>query len=157
VMGLFVSPGHDFIGRHGKERLSNQVISKKEVHCLEGQGIEGDRFCGYRENFKGQITFFEWETLEKLRITFGKPDISPSFSRRNVILKGIDLNFLIGKKFQIQEVVFEGSEHCAPCNWMDVAVLPGTKKALENKGGLRSRILQSGYLSLGKSDLLFLP
>ena len=137
------------------ERLSNPVISKKDVHCLAGEGIEGDRFCGYRENFKGQITFFEWEVLEKLRTTFGKPDIPPSASRRNAILKGIDLNLLIGKRFQIQEVVFEGSEHCAPCYWMDVAILPGAKEVLKNKGGLRARILQSGYLRLGKAELLF--
>ncbi len=153
VMGIFISPGHDFKGRHGKERITNEVVSKEEARCLAGKGIEGDRYCDCRENFKGQITFFEWEVLERLRSSFRNSAIPPSAPRRNVILKGIDLNTLIGRRFQIQGAIFEGSEHCAPCYWMDVAILPGAEKALKNKGGLRARILQTGHLRLGKTEL----
>jgi MOSC domain-containing protein YiiM len=70
----------------------------------------------------------------------------PSLLRRNVLTRGIDLNTLIGMTFSIQGVVFEGTEECRPCYWMDTALAPGAEAALRGRGGLRARILEGGTL-----------
>ncbi|MEI8342757.1 MAG: molybdenum cofactor biosysynthesis protein, partial [Verrucomicrobiota bacterium] len=69
-----------------------------------------------------------------------------SKTRRNVITTGVNLNELIGKRFDIQNVQFEGIEECRPCHWMDQAFAPGAEQWLKGRGGLRARILTNGVL-----------
>jgi MOSC domain-containing protein YiiM len=70
-----------------------------------------------------------------------------------VIVKGLDLNSLIGKEFSINGVRLSGSEECKPCYWMDEAVGKGIEDFLKGRGGLRCRILSNGSLSLGRQML----
>jgi MOSC domain-containing protein YiiM len=70
-------------------------------------------------------------------------------TRRNVITRGVDLNMLIGKKFEVQSVRFEGVSECSPCHWMDEVIAPGAEAALHGRGGLRAKILTDGRLQTG--------
>jgi MOSC domain-containing protein YiiM len=88
---------------------------------VAGCGIRGDRFFEYKPDYKGQITFFAWETFEQLRRALGLPDAHPSGTRRNVITEGLDLNAHVGQEFEIQGVRFAGVEECRPCYWMNNA------------------------------------
>ena len=122
------------------------MIEVKEVHCLAGRGIEGDRFLDYKPDYKGQITFFPEETYEELCARFDVWDKPPSVLRRNVNTRGVDLNRLIGQEFAIQGVHFQGIAECSPCYWQDGAFAPGTEEALQGRGGLRAKILTDGVL-----------
>ncbi|MEM0966275.1 MAG: MOSC domain-containing protein [Verrucomicrobiota bacterium] len=151
IRAIFLSKGHDFKGRFGKGRLENSIESVTEASCVAGKGLVGDRYFGFKENFKGQITFFDWAVFEEVRTHFSLSDLEPSVFRRNVITSGLDLNSLIGQSFEVQGVKFEGSEECAPCFWMDEAVAPGTETFLKGRGGLRARILSDGSIRKGKA------
>tara|TARA_B100001750_G_scaffold233194_1_gene233118 strand:- start:71 stop:565 length:495 start_codon:yes stop_codon:yes gene_type:complete len=153
IVAIYISPDHDFKGRHGMERYHNPIHAIKNVSCVKDKGLVGDRYFDFRENYKGQITFFSWEIYEGMRNKFDKSDLSSKVLRRNIILKGVDLNNLIGKEFTIQNVTFSGSEECAPCYWMNEAITPGAEIFLKNKGGLRARILNNGVLTRGKTIL----
>lgn len=72
----------------------------------------------------------------------------PEVFRRNVLTRGVDLNTLIGREFEIQGVRFEGAAECSPCFWMDRAFAPGAEEALEGRGGLRARIRTDGELTV---------
>ena len=48
--------------------------------------------------------------------------------------------------------MFEGSEECRPCYWMDEAMGEGAEVFLKGRGGLRCRILDDGELSLGEAE-----
>jgi MOSC domain-containing protein YiiM len=113
---------------------------------VAGRGIRGDRYFDYRADFKGQITFFAEEVYHGLRRALGIWDKPPSVFRRNVITRGVDLNDLIGRTFEVQGVRFLGVESCKPCYWMDAAFGPGAEAALAGRGGLRARILTDGVL-----------
>ena len=63
-----------------------------------------------------------------------------------MITEGADLNALIGQRFIVQGVEFEGVCECSPCYWMDRAIAPGAEEALKGRGGLRARILSNGVL-----------
>ena len=115
-----------------------------------GAGIEGDRFFDFKENYKGQITFFSMETFDAMCAELSLSGKSPGLSRRNVIVEGTDLNSLIGKEFEIQGVRFAGTAHCSPCHWMDRAFGPGADHFLQNSGGLRARILTDGKLKIDR-------
>ncbi len=61
-----------------------------------GHGIEGDRFFDFKDNYKGQITFFAQEVYERLCAQLGVRDKTPAAFRRNVVCAGVDLNTLTG-------------------------------------------------------------
>ena len=153
ILRIFISPGHDFNGRHGKERLDHGSQSVDSVECVAGRGLEGDRFFDYRDDFKGQMTFFDLSVADAVEEKLGLEDFELSQLRRNVIVSGVGLNDLIGKHFEINGVEFFGSEECSPCYWMNEALGPGAESLLKGRGGLRCRILSSGTLRLGESQL----
>jgi len=146
IQHLFISPGHNFFGHHGKEPGEYPMIEVEEMRCLAGRGIEGDRFLDYKKDYKGQITFFPAEIYEELCARFDVWDKPASAFRRNVITRGVDLNTLIGREFSVQEVRFLGMAECSPCYWQDRVFAPGTEAALFGRGGLRARILTDGLL-----------
>jgi MOSC domain-containing protein YiiM len=149
---LYVSPGHNYFGHHGRPAGENPMREVREARCVAGLGIEGDRFFDHDANHKGQITFFTEEVYQSLCKQFGIRDKPPSVFRRNVLTRGVDLNKLIGREFEVQGVRFLGTEECRPCYWMNQAFCPGAEVALRGRGGLRARILTTGALSLGECE-----
>jgi hypothetical protein len=146
ISHIFISPGHNFFGHHDKVAGEHPTIEVREVECLAGQGLMGDRFFGFKKNYKGQVTFFSSEVFADLCAKLGVVGKSPGVTRRNIIMRGVDLNSLIGKEFEIQGVRFEGVCECSPCHWMNEAIGPGAEPALHGRGGLRARILSDGVL-----------
>lgn len=152
LLDIVISPGHDFRGRHGEGRMEHGVVRLEEVECVAGMGLRGDRYFGYKPDFKGQVTFFDADVLDELRVQQGRPDLDAALFRRNLLVRGVDLTEWVGRRFRFQGVTFEGSEACKPCYWMNEAVGPGTESALEAgcRGGLRARILSDGVLRVGE-------
>jgi MOSC domain-containing protein YiiM len=146
VVGLYISPAHNFFGHHGKPPGENPAVEVGDVECVAGRGVCGDRFFDYRPGYEGQITFFSAEVFEELCRELNLSDKSPQATRRNVITRGTDLNALIGKEFEVQGVAFIGISECRPCYWMDQALAPGAEAALRGRGGLRAQILTTGRL-----------
>jgi MOSC domain-containing protein YiiM len=154
IRQIFISPGHNYFGHHGKTPDDYALVEVPRIECVAGHGIRGDRFYDYREDYKGQITFFSFEVFEKLTRHFGLTDKSAGALRRNVVVSGIDLNELIGEEFSIQGLRLRGTAHCRPCYWLDQAVVPGTEKFLEGNGGLRAQILSDGVIAVGDAQLV---
>jgi MOSC domain-containing protein YiiM len=148
IRQIFISPGHNFVGHHGQPPGTFPLVEVPEVECLAGRGLRGDRYLDFRKNYKGQITFFSFEVFEKLYAHFDIHDKSAGLLRRNLIVSGIDLLSLIGREFEIQGVKFRGTQHCAPCDWMNVAFAPGAMQFLKDNAGLRAQILSDGMLTV---------
>ncbi len=146
IRHLFISPAHNYFGHHGRAPGEHPILEVDRVECVAGAGLRGDRFLGYKKDYKGQLTLFSWEVFEKLRHELPAPDAKPGSLRRNVIVEGLELNNLIGEEFVLGEVRLSGSEECRPCYWMDQAIAPGAESWLKGRGGLRCRILSDGEL-----------
>lgn len=154
IRQIFISPGHNYFGHHGRAPDDYPLIEVPQIECVAGQGIRGDRFYDYRDDYKGQITFFSLEVFDRLSAHFGLTNKSPGSLRRNVIVSGIDLNELIGEEFSVQGVGLRGTAHCKPCYWMNQAVAPGAEEFLAGNGGLRAKILTNGVIAVGDAKLL---
>jgi len=119
----------------------NQAILKRN------KGIINDR---YYENFKKkyeQVTLIESEKINnfnnKIKSKFNYKDF-----RRNIITTGIDLNKMINKKIQINNVVLKIHQLCQPCRYLQNKLsVDNLVKLLTNKGGVRAEIVQSGIIS----------
>ena len=146
IHNIFISEDHNFYGRHGKAPGTTPMVEVNEVICEAGKGIVGDRFYNYKEDYKGQITFFSLEVYNDISATFEIENLSPSAFRRNVIISGINLNSLIDNEFKLQGINFLGTQEAAPCYWMNGAIAEGAEEAMKGRGGLRAKILTNGRL-----------
>ena len=146
ICHLYISRGHNFVGHHGREPDTHPMVEVPEIECVPGRGIRGDRYFDFKDDYKGQITFFSLDVFDELCGVLQLQDCSPGLARRNVNTRNVDLNELIGQEFEIQGVRFFGTEQCAPCYWMDRAFAPGAEEFLKGRGGLRAKILDHGQL-----------
>jgi MOSC domain-containing protein YiiM len=146
IRHLYISAGHNFVGHHGREPDTYVMIEVPAIECLAGRGIRDDRYFDFKDDYKGQITFFSIEVFVALCSALRLQSCSPALVRRNVITRGVDLNELIGQSFEVQSVRFHGMEECRPCYWMDRAIAPGAHEFLKGRGGLRAKILSDGEL-----------
>jgi MOSC domain-containing protein YiiM len=127
------------------------MVEMPMIECAAGRGIRGDRYFDFKNDYKGQITFFSLEVFDELCGTLQLEKCSPAVARRNVITRGIALGKLIGQDFEVQGVRFHGMEECRPCYWMDRAFAPGAYEFLKGRGGLRAKILCDGMLRSTKT------
>lgn len=156
VNTILVSEGHNYYGRYDLGAADHAIVEKESVELVAGKGIVGDRFFDYKEDYKGQITFFSQTTVAAVKSDLGHAHAEPLMFRRNVVLEGIDAEALIGKRFSIGDLEFTGSCEAAPCFWMDQAVGEGTHHFLKGRGGLRARITKGGELTLGEHEIQIL-
>ena len=157
LVHLFVSEGHNYVGRHEKGSLDHGIEDSDVIECMARRGIRGDRYFDHKENYKGQITFFDHGVYDAVKREFDLPELAASVFRRNVILRGVPLPGLIGKSFALQGLEFEGVEEAAPCYWMNEAAADGVHEFLKGVGGLRARIVAGGELHKGPGMLSLLP
>lgn len=131
-----------FLGARGGE-LPHQV---EQAVAHQGRGLEGDRHFGDPDAC--DITLIEAEAIERFRDEDGVT-LKPGESRRQVLVRGIDLGQLIGRRFRVGEIECEGEEHCEPCNHL--AGLVQTQLVLKGllHTGLRARILRGGTIRAG--------
>lgn len=146
---IYISPGHNFYGRHGKGAGDHPLKEVTEAECVKGKGIVGDRFFEYKgPDYKGQVTFFAYEDYENLCNEMNIYNKTPDVFRRNIITKNIPILDYIGKTFEIQGVAFDGTEEAKPCYWMNEAFGDGAEELLKGRGGLRAKVITSGVLKV---------
>lgn len=148
IVEIIVSPGHDYWVKRGQPPLQHGATRVARVDCMAGRGLRGDRYAEKRCGHKGQVTLMSIEAVDEVRCQFGLPDLPTTVFRRNLIVSGLNLAALVGERFYIQGIEFEGSEQCLPCRWMDRMVAEGARTFMKDnfRGGLRARLLSDGVL-----------
>ncbi len=134
------------------------VQSVQAAQLDAGRGIVGDRYFSSEGTFseklerKGnsdwEITLIETEEIDSFNETQGHGFSYGDF-RRNVATRGVRLNSLVGKQFDVGAVKLEGIRLCEPCATLAATVTESVLPALVGRGGLRARILSSGRISVG--------
>lgn len=146
---LFTSPSHNYFTRDKFDVGDAPSVEHESIEFFEGRGLEGDRF----EFSKYSITFFSLEVAEEVCSSL-ELDLDLKLFRRNIIISGVHLNSLIGKRFKIGDVEFEGLAHCSPCTWMNAVMKKGAYAAMRGRGGLRVKVISGGRLRCGVEELL---
>ena len=125
------------------------------AEAIEGRGLLGDRYerkAGTFSNPKGggyDLTLVEAEALEEL--SSKGVELSPIEARRNIVVRGIELDKLIGRRFRVGEVECYGQRRCEPCSHLERLTRPGVLRGLVHRGGLRADILSGGRIRTGDS------
>jgi len=141
---------------HIAPKSSAPMRSLGEIEAVAGGGLAGDRylegvgFYSKRPTDPGarEVTLFEAEVLDALaaehQITFGAGE-----HRRNLTTRGVRLDDLLGRRFQVGEVLLEGVKDCPPCDHLQGLVGKPVLQPLVHRGGLRARVVVGGVLKVG--------
>ena len=123
---------------------SDALVPVDSVRAVAGCGLEGDRKYrpGGHRNPGGALTLIEAEVLEDVGLT------GPE-SRRQVVVRGVRLNDLVGQRFRVGEIECLGVELCEPCKHLESLTRPGIIRDLLHRGGLNADVLSSGTISVG--------
>ena len=131
-----------------------QMRAVDSADAVAGKGLRGDRY-GSGSGKRG-ITLIQAEHLPVIAALAGLDGVhldglglEPARLRRNLMVEGIPLIALKGRRFRIGEVLCEGTSPCDPCSRMEAALGPGGYNAMRGHGGLCARILEGGTLRIG--------
>ena len=115
----------------------------EEVRAVAGKGLEGDRHFHDEGAPSGQaLTLVAAEVVEDV-------GLRPGETRRQVTVRGVDVNGLVGKRFRVGEVECFGVELCEPCAHLEKMTRPGIIKALTHRAGINCDILVGGVVRVG--------
>ncbi len=118
-----------------------------EAEAATGHGLVGDRYAS--GSGKRGLTLIQAEHLQVIAALAGHAELAPALLRRNLVVSGIPLIALKGRRFRIGSVLLEGTDPCDPCSRMEEALGPGGYNAMRGMGGLCARILEGGSLRVG--------
>lgn len=135
----------EWIGLRPKRDVPMQEVGQAQAQA--GIGLVGDRYAS--GSGKRGITLIQAEHLPVIAALAGLDAVKPKTLRRNVVVSGIPLAALKGRRFRIGEVLLEGTDDCDPCSRMEAALGPGGYNAMRGHGGLCARIIEGGALRLG--------
>ena len=153
---FFLSEKHNYFGHKDNIPSTHETKKPQTIVCMAQKGIVGDRFFDIRPDYDGQVTFMNSEVVALIKQEhqgFCDNGIDAEHFRRNIMISRVNVIELIGKSFSIGGVTFEGIKHCAPCRWMDIMMGKGVMKLIKGRGGLRARVIQGGFLTLGEHTL----
>ena len=120
---------------------------RAEVDLSTEQGIVGDHYQG--KSGKRQVTLIQQEHLEGVANMLGVSAIDPLLTRRNLLVKGINLLAFKGRRFQVGETILEMTGPCEPCSRMEENFGAGGYNAMRGHGGICARVIQGGKIRIG--------
>ena len=118
----------------------------ESVTAVAGKGLVGDRHFTDNPGPGNALTLIEAEVLEDVGLTGAQ-------SRRQVVVRGVRLGDLIGKRSRVGDVECLGVEICEPCRHLQELTRPGIIKDLIHRGGLNADILSGGMITVGDEVL----
>jgi MOSC domain-containing protein YiiM len=132
--------------------------SHQSIEAIAGKGLAGDRYATGKGFYSGvvewdaHVTLIQREPFDALKADHGV-SLEPSVLRRNLVTKGVELEFLIGKEFQIgDKAVFRGRKAWPPC--AHIVKFSGRKEIfqyLARQSGIGVDVLIGGMIRVGDS------
>ncbi len=147
--------GAQLLGIYVAEKPEELPRSVERAWARAGRGLEGDRYATGSGTFsdhpgKRDVTLIEAEALEAYERESGKK-LSAAESRRNLLTRGVRLNELVGREFQVGAVRLRGLRLSEPCTHLMRLTHPETLAGLVHRGGLVAEVLHEAELKRGDS------
>jgi hypothetical protein len=127
-----------------------------EAILESGKGLVGDRYYARVGKFSKQledsadweITLIEEEEIRRFNESQASP-LPDSGFRRNIVIRGIRLNDLVGSHFRVGDALLEGLRLCEPCAYLASLLGPAVVKGMAHRAGLRARIIEGATVRRG--------
>nr|WP_290447296.1 MULTISPECIES: MOSC domain-containing protein [unclassified Pseudomonas] len=126
------------------------MLELDAVEARREAGLTGDHARPGPRNAR-QVTLIQWEHLAVISALLGRPadrPILPQDLRRNLVISGINLFSLKGRRFRVGQAILETTGWCQPCARLEQNLGVGTFQAVRGHGGITARVIQSGIIRL---------
>jgi MOSC domain-containing protein YiiM len=139
---------------HLAEKASAPMQRHETLTLIEGYGIAGDRYATRRGFYSDrpepgrQITLFEIETIEALKRDHDVVLLTREH-RRNVTVRAVPLNHLVGCRFWLGETLLEATRLSTPCKHIEDVTGKTISRWLINRSGLNCLIVKGGTVKTG--------
>ncbi len=122
------------------------VVEVEQALLEPGRGLRGDRWRGGAAGAR-QVTLIAAEHLRAIAGFLGLDAVEPARLRRNLVVEGVHLLALKGRRFRLGGALLEHSGECHPCSRMEeefgpVATTPSAAMAASPRAS--SRAARSG-------------
>ena len=138
-----------WIGLRPYHKGTMTVVNSAEA--LIDLGLQGDHRCDKSPGSGRQVTIISREYIEQIVRHLNRTTIDPSLLRRNLVIRGMNLNLLRHQHIRIGEANFELNALCHPCSRMNAALGEGGATAMYGYGGYCAKVIKGGALSVGDS------
>lgn len=145
VTNLFIAPS-----------AGARMRSERQVEAIAGRGLKGDRYAeaagSHNAGSPGrrQVTLMNERFITEAAARGMR--IHAVETRRNIIVRDVDLMWLIGREFRVGNAFMRGVKYCDPCNRPSALCgTPGFAEAFEDGGGLVAEVIKGGFIQLGDS------
>jgi MOSC domain-containing protein YiiM len=138
-----MSSGSSVVAIHIGEEESGPLRRVDSVRAVAGKGLEGDRnFHAGGADSGHALTLVEEESV-------AHAGLEPGATRRQITVRGISLNDLVGKRFRVGDVECLAVKLCEPCKHLESMTRPGLIEDLLHRAGINADILGDGTISVG--------
>lgn len=120
------------------------IQPRESVRIAVGSGVVGDRYPGggyFQGHADQDVTLVEAEDAEAA-------GLEPLATRRNVVTRGVRLDELVGRSFQVGGATLHGMRPCLPCGYL-AKMLGAPDLKARFRGGLRARVVRAGDAHVG--------
>jgi MOSC domain-containing protein YiiM len=126
------------------------MLELDAVEARREAGLTGDHARPGARNAR-QVTLIQWEHIAVINSLLGRSREHPVLAqdlRRNLVISGINLFSLKGRRFKIGQAIFETTGWCQPCARLEQRLGRGTFQAVRGHGGITARVIESGIIRL---------
>ena len=141
-----------------------EVVEVGSVQAIAGSGLAGDHRYENTLGSGRQVTLMSEEYVGQIAHFLslsGEAVVANAalarLLRRNLVIKGMNLEALRYQQFSIGGAIFEAGAICHPCLRMEELLGKGGIAAMVGHGGLCLKVVQSGKISVGDAVCLHHP
>ncbi|MFC7052605.1 MOSC domain-containing protein [Hansschlegelia quercus] len=144
---------------HIAPAASYEMEELTEAHCVAGRGIKGDRYYLGNGTYSPkpdtrEISLIEQEALDAMSrndppLQGGPIKLLPGDHRRNLTVRGVPLNHLVGRRFRVGDVILRGGRLSFPCKYIEELLGQPVYLPLYNRAGLNCGIERGGVIRPG--------
>lgn len=144
---------------HIAPAASYEMEALAEAQCVAGRGIVGDRYFDGTGTYSPkpdtrEVTLIEQEALDALErndppLQGGPIRLAPADHRRNLTVRGVPLNHLVGRRFRVGTVILRGGRLNFPCKYLEELLGLPVYLPLYNRSGLNCGIEVGGTIRPG--------
>lgn len=131
-----------------------EMEEQTEARLLEGVGLQGDRYAtglGHYSRWPHedrQVTLIAQEVLDAIATETGI-ELRPEETRRNLVVRGVPLDDLVGITFRVGEALLLGGRPNVPCRYLERLIDKPVFAPLTGRSGLNCRIVAEGTVRPG--------
>lgn len=144
---------------HVCEAASFEMEELATATLVAGRGIVGDRYYLGTGTYSPkpdvrEVTLIEQEALDALArndppLQGGPIALAPIDHRRNLTVRGVPLNHLVGRRFRVGECILRGGRLNFPCKYLEELLGLAVYLPLYNRSGLNCGIEVGGVIRPG--------